>query len=171
MLVETIAPPLLSPASVVAAEEHYLCLRRGDRVIRARLALGYAYTFQPGDIVLTIGHEDVYVIGVLVGRGKTRLRVAGDLEISAEGMVDIIAGREIRLRSPKVTTVADRIHRFARTSFDHLSDWYVRLKDTLDLRAGRTTTRIEGSHTLWAECIVERAEKQVKIDGSSIQLG
>jgi len=171
MLVETIAPPLLAPASVLAAEGDHLRLRRGERVIRARLALGYPYTFESGDIVLTIGDEDVYVIGVLAGRGKTRLHVPGDLEISAEGAVDIIAGREIRLRSPKVTTVADQIHRFARTTFDNLTDWYVRVKDTLDLRAGRTTTRVEGSHTLWAERIVERAEKQVKIDGSSIQLG
>jgi hypothetical protein len=171
LLVETIASPCVGPATVISADGDHLRLRRGERVLRARLALAYSYAPEPGDVVLTIGDDELFVIGVLAGRGKTRIHVPGDLEISAGGAVDIVAGREIRLRGPKVTTVADQIHRFATTAFDHLTDWFVRLKDTLDLRAGRTTARIEGSHTLWAERIVERAEKQVKIDGSSIHLG
>ena len=44
--------------------------------VTARLALAFAYTPLPGDLVLVIVQEEAYVIGILSGRGTTSLTAA-----------------------------------------------------------------------------------------------
>ena len=63
----------LGPATVLELVGDRLRLKRGDVEAWARLALAYPYQPEPGDLVLTIGEEEIYVIGVLLGRGKTVL--------------------------------------------------------------------------------------------------
>jgi len=62
-------------------------LQLPDREARAELALAYPYRPQLNDMVLALGTADgdLYIVGVLRGKGTTRLCVDGDLEIETTG--------------------------------------------------------------------------------------
>jgi len=153
----------LGPATVTEITGDRVRLSREDGEAWAHLALAYPYHPEPGDIVLTIGEEEVYIIGVLVGRGKTVFHAPGDLELSAAGTVEI-KGTEVRLHADKVETVACSV-------FEKCLNAYRWVKETIHTRAGRTRTVVEGHSSLRAERIVETARKDVKIDGERIHLG
>lgn len=153
----------LGPATVTEIVGNRVRLAREGGEAWAQLALAYPYRPEPNDVVLAIGDEEVYIIGVLFGRGKTVFCAPGDLELSAEGKVEI-RGKEIALRADKVETVA-------KTVFERCRSAYRWVKETVQTRAGRMRTVVDGHSTLRAERIVETAEKDVKIDGEKIHLG
>lgn len=169
MLTGTETP--LGPATVTAVEADRVRLDRDGGERWARLALSTPYRPEPGDVVLAIGEEDVYVIGVLRGRGKTVLRAAGDLEIRADGRVSIAGGAGVEVTGPDVTIRADRFETVARAAFERFVDCYRWVKELFQTRTGRSRTVVEGHSTLRAERIVETATKDVKIDGEKIHLG
>ena len=111
---------VLSPATVKEISGDQLRLLRGEEEIWARLALSYPYRPTTGDEVLTIGEEEVYVIGILVGRGETVLHTPGDLNLKSDGRVKIEGREGIDLRSPNVTIHADRIETIARNVFEKM---------------------------------------------------
>jgi hypothetical protein len=161
----------LGPATVREIVGDRLLLERPRGEAWARLALAQPYEPEPGDIVLAIGDEEVYVIGVLLGRGRTKFRVPGDLELHARGTVDIRGMKGIRLRSPEVYIRADRVETVARSIFEKTVDCYRWVRDLFQIRSGRARTMVEGTHSISAGRIVQRAKKDVKIDGRKIHLG
>ena len=170
-LTETKTRMPIGPATVLEIAGNRLRLERPQGKAWARLALAQPYEPVPGDVVLAIGDEDVYVIGILTGRGKTKFNVPGDLELHARGRIDIRGGKGIRMRSPEVYIRADRVETVARTVVEKFVDCYRWVKDLFQTRSGRTRTIVEGSYTVSAERIIERAKKDVKIDGRKIHLG
>jgi hypothetical protein len=162
---------VLGPATVREIAGDRLRLDRPQGEAWARLALAQPYEPEPGDIVLAIGDEEVYVIGVLLGRGRTKFCVPGDLELHARGTVDIRGMKGIRLRSPEVEIRADRVETVAHAIFERTIDCYRWVRDLFQTRSGRTRTMVEGQHSVVAERIVQRAKKDVKIDGRKIHLG
>jgi hypothetical protein len=154
---------MLGPATVVESAGDRVRLVRESGEAWAQLALAFPYEPAAGDVVLAIGEDEVFIIGVLRGRGKSVFRTPGDLELEAGGRVSI-RGSEVRIEADKVETVA-------RSVFERFVNAYRWVKETLQTRAGRTRTVVEGHSTLRAERIVEIAEKDVKIDGEKIHLG
>lgn len=154
---------MLGPATVVETVGDRVRLVREGGEAWAELALAFPYDPVPGDVVLAIGEEEVYIIGVLRGRGRTVFRTPGDLELEAGGRISI-RGTELRIETDKVETIA-------RTVFERCLHAYRWVKETLQTRAGRTRTVVDGHCTLRAERIVEIARKDVKIDGEKIHLG
>jgi len=167
----TDAGTVLGPATVTEVVGTRVRLERADGTIAwAQLALAQPYEPATGDVVLAIGSDDVYVIGVLTGRGKTVFRAPGRLEISAES-VAIAADRELELRAPQVTVRGDRVETFARDVFERVVNAYRFVKEVLQLRAGRVREQVDGPATLQAERIVQTATLDVKLDGQKIRLG
>lgn len=162
---------VLSPATVKEISGDQLRLLRGEEEIWARLALSYPYRPTTGDEVLTIGEEEVYVIGILVGRGETVLHTPGDLTLKSDGRVKIEGREGIDLRSPNVTIHADRIETIARNVFEKMVNSYRWVKELVRTDAGRERKIVRGSSTLHAQRIVETAEKDITIDGDRINLG
>jgi hypothetical protein len=100
----------------------------------------------PGDEVLTIGEDEVFVIGVL-------------------------RSEALRFEAERIEIRADRLELFARAAFERFVDAYRWVKGLFQLRAGRTRSVVQGMSVLHAERVVHTADKDVKIDGQKIYLG
>ena len=163
----------LGPATVTGVRLDKVFLSIPDREVEARLALAFPYKPVTGDVVLAIAGEEgeVYIIGVLSGRGATTFAVEGDLQLKATGTVRISGERGIDLKAPLVTVKADKVETVARTIFERSVACYRWIKESLQTQAGRTRTLVEGNAVLHAGRIVETAEKEVKIDGKEVLLG
>ena len=173
MLLELEQPTRLSPARILQVDCQRVQLEFPDEFVWADMALAIPYQAAVGDTVLAIGQGEAwYVIGVLQGSGRTTLAVPGDLSIrSASGAIELTAPKGIRLKSPTVRLVSDKLEVMARSVFErfaHATRW---VKETFQLRSGRLRTRVDGTYDMKAERIVERASGDVKIDGEQIKLG
>lgn len=161
----------VSPATVLEIKDGRLLLQLPQRQAWAALALAYPYAPEVGDVLLAIGDEDVYVIGVLEGRGKTRFEAPADLEIHARGQVKISSEQGVKLSGPKVEVEAEKLELIARQAFERFVDVYRMATGVVQNSAQRMRTLVSGPYTVQAENIVEQAEKDVSIDGRHINLG
>lgn len=161
----------LGPAMVLRIDGPRIVLGLPGGEAEATMALAYPYHPEPGDLVLAIGERDLYVIGVLQGRGKTNLDVAGDLRIRARGRITIESGERVALSAPRLTLVAGRVETAARAIVERCSTCSRRVQGLYRVLADRWRTVVRGTATHRAERIAHRARKDVKIDGDSIRLG
>jgi hypothetical protein len=170
-MMSTATANYLGPATVsqVVADRIRIDLPHGEAW--ARLALSTPYHPEPGDVVLAIGEEEIYIIGVLLGRGKTTFVAPGDLELRARGTIALVGDKGVQIRGPEVSVRADRFEMVARSAVEKLIESYRWVKDVIQTRAGRTRTIVDGASTLHAERIVETADKDVTLDGQKIRLG
>jgi hypothetical protein len=167
------ATTYLGPARVLAAAGNRVKLELPDEHVWAVTALGGPFQPAVGDIVLAIGREDDwYVIGVLKGSGPTTWTVPGNLEIRApRGEITLTAGRGVAVKAPEVKISAGKLELLARSVFERFHEATRWVKGAFQLQAGRVRTRIDGDYDLAADRIQERAEHDVKIDGTKIHLG
>lgn len=139
----------------------------------ATSALAFPYRPAIGDIVLAVGSAGQwYVIGVLKGSGMTTLVVPGDLTVSApRGRMTFEAADGVEIRSPEIRMTANRWEIVANAVSERFHEAVRWVRDTFQLRAGRLRTRVDTTYDLQAERIKALAEREVRIDGSSIDLG
>lgn len=168
MLIET--ETYLGPASVVetVADRVRVALPSGEAW--ARLALAYPYEPAPGDVVLLIGQEEHYIIGVLLGRGQTLFKVPGDLRLEARS-VEISGAEAIRLTAPEVALRAGTLRIVARSVRERFGTAWRWVRGSFHSKAGRTRTVVDGTHRVLAGAINQKARGDVKIDGRQIKLG
>ncbi|HRJ78957.1 MAG TPA: DUF3540 domain-containing protein [Planctomycetota bacterium] len=160
----------VAPATLLEIRDGRLLLQLPERQAWASLALAFPYSPEIGDVLLAIGDEDVYVIGVLAGRGKTLLKTQGELELAAEH-ITIRAEQGVKIKGVNVEIEADKLEFAARAVFERFVDAYRWAKGVVQNSAARVRTLVTGAYTVQAETIVEQAEKDVKIDGRHIHLG
>jgi len=163
----------LGPARVLELRESHVQVELPDGPTSATLATG-AYRPAPGDLVLAIGSDEsgYYVIGVLQGTGAVTITSPGDLNlIAANGAISLVSTRAVALKSPAIRLHANRLDVAARAMFERCSTAYTWIKDHFQLRTGRMRTTVHDSYHVSAERIVEKAKKDVTIDGESINLG
>lgn len=156
----------LGPATVLEVVADRVRLDRGW----AQLALAHPYRPEPGDIVLAIGEEEIYVIGVLSGRGKTVFEVQGDLELRASGRLSLSAA-EVETVARQASVRAETVETTAQASFGRFEERHEWVTDSIHTTAGRVRTVVEGEASTQAKRIVETADEEVKIDGRQILLG
>ena len=173
MLATLEATTYLGPARVLTAAGNRAKIELPDEHVWATVALGTPYEPAADDVVLAIGQKGAwYVIGLIQGRGKTTLTVPGDLAIRApHGSIELSATAGITVRSPEVNIAAGVLEIAAKSIFERFTSATRWVKETLQLRAGRVRTRVEGAYDLAADRIQEKAQRDVKIDGSKIHLG
>lgn len=161
------------PATILEVSETLLKLQLPGRETTAELALAYPYQPRVNDLVLALGPEDgtVFVVGVLQGKGQTRLRVEGDLEIEASGRLNLRGVKGVNVEGMQISVNADRYEVTARSMIERLGNVYRWAKGTILTFAGRTRTVVEKNATLTAGRIVEKAKQDVVIDGEQIKLG
>lgn len=162
----------LGPATVRHIDGRRVQLECPDEFPWATLALAQNYQPEEEDVVLAIGSGDNwYVIGVIDGHGRTSIVAPGDLENHAPaGRIDLLARDGIHLQSGFVEIVAEKLELTARRVFERFSDATQWVTEALHMRVGRMDTTVEGLYHLDAEEIIERAEKDVTIDGKMIHL-
>lgn len=169
MYAETATMP--GPAVVIAIDGDRLTLERDGRTCEASLALAVPYGPEPGDVVLAIGEDPAWVIGVVRGRGRTTFAAPGDLHIRAEGRVEIEGAAGLELRGPRIVMKADRLETLARDVFERCVNAYRWVRELLQTQGGRVRTVVEDQYSVHARRIVETADKDVRIDGERIRLG
>jgi hypothetical protein len=163
----------LGPATVLEAGVRRVKLELPDEFAWALCALAFPYQPAAGDVVLAIGRSGSwYVIGVLKGSGATQLVVPGDLVLAApRGQIKLEAAQGIEVRGPKVRIAAKRLELLAHTLKERFTAAARTVQDAFQLRVGRFRTRVDGAYDLHADRIRELADKDVKIDGTKINLG
>jgi hypothetical protein len=171
MLVETTT--FLGAAKVLDVLDSRVALEMPDRKVWATVALAGLYRPVSGDVVLAIGGEGgYYVIGVLSASGPTVITSNGDLSLlAANGSIHLVSTKGISARSPAMRFHAGRLEFVARSAFERFNTAYSWIKDNLQLRTGRMRTSVKESYHLGADRIVQKARKDVTIDGDSINLG
>jgi len=163
----------LGPARVHRVAGNRIQLEFPDELPWATLALAYPYEPASGDVVLAVGQgQNWFVIGIIQGSGKTRFVVPGDFEVLApRGHIHLLGGKGIHLKSPEVKITAGTLRLVAKRILERFTDATRWVKNTWHLRSGRVRLEAEGDYRVKAKRIIERAEKDVKIDGEKIHLG
>jgi len=161
------------PAVVLGAAQSSLRLRLPGGEASAQLALAYPYQPQPDDLVLALGvaNGDMYVVGVLQGKGSTRLRVEGDLYLEAGGHLHLHGHAGVNLRGQRLSLTADRYELSARSVTERVGNVYRWASGVIMTLAARTRTVVDQHATLVAGRIVQKAKQDVVIDGERIRLG
>ncbi|MBL8736754.1 MAG: DUF3540 domain-containing protein [Planctomycetes bacterium] len=163
----------LGPATAIAVETGRALVMLPTAKAWATLALASGYTPAVGDVLLVIGKDETfYVIGVVAGRGQTKLVAHGDLEIQApHGRIDLLARDGVTLRGGLVQIVAKTWETVAETVRQRFGELCCQVKGVLRTRAKRSETEVEDVHHTHAGRIVQHADKDVSIDGEKIHLG
>lgn len=166
-------PVWLGPATVVAAGAASLELRlpTGARV-SAQLALAAPYEASPDDLVLAIGNDSgFWVIGVIHGKGQTRIDVQGDLDIRATGELRLSGGRGVEVKGPDVALLATRLRTIAETATQTFSHLRQRMTELWSVQAARRHTVVEGASHEQAKSATILTEEKMTINGKAIYLG
>jgi hypothetical protein len=161
----------IAEAQVISANRRTLLLQfpEGERV--AKLALCYPYEASPGDAVLTVTQDDAcYVIGVLEGKGLSKLNVPGDLELKGR-RIRITARESLELQGERVRVKAGVLETAADSVIEKCKNAWRWVREALSLKAGSARTAIDEDYVLKAGRIDESAKKDVRIDGQKINLG
>lgn len=163
----------IGPARVLEAYGPRVRLEMSERDVWGIVAIPYPYRPEPGDLVLIIGRgDDMYVIGVIEGKGTTTFTCPGDLKFFApKGKIDFASTEEITIRSPKVRINAKKLEFIAQTVIERFENARRFVKETLKIYAGRMGTIVESTYRVKGMRIIGRAKKEVKLDGRKIHLG
>ena len=168
---EATAAHYLGPATILEQVGMRYRVETSEGISIASLALGYPFTPQIGDEVLVIGTLPSYIIGVMKTKGRTRLNVTGDLEIGATGKLLLRGGKELQIESSRMTMRSKTLDLSIDRVTERIGNCYRWVTGVIQTMAGRTRTVVEKNATLHANRIVEKAEKEVSIDGERIKLG
>jgi hypothetical protein len=164
----------LGPARVsgVATRGVTLALPQGATV-EARLALGYGYAPQVGDVVLAIGQsQGHYVIGVLDGRGQATLSFPADVELRSEtGSVRVTAAKGVELDAPQIELRTDKLTILARDVVERVGSLCQTVGELWSMRAKRSETLVAETSRTQARDVTITTERQVAINGKTIHLG
>ena len=169
----TATAPALAPAVVRRTEGRRVRVALGRDEVWAEIALAFPYRPVAGDRVLVIGQADEhYVIGLLQASGPTHWSFPGDVElIVPHGALTLTSGKGVTVKGPVVTLRAERLETVARTVVQKCSNAYHRVRELLQVSAGRTRTQVEGTSIHKAERTWVLSAKETKIDGEKVLLG
>ncbi|MEE9318979.1 MAG: DUF3540 domain-containing protein [Granulosicoccus sp.] len=138
----------------------------------ATLALAYPVQLSSGDRVLTIGEgQSWYLVGVLQTSNSHTIYFEGDLELQASGSLKLSGLQGVSVKGPSIGFCAERINIVADTLSERFRSVRRVVKEGVFQRIGKLRTTIKGSYRIKADRIVQRAERDVSIDGRKINLG
>jgi len=164
----------LGPGHVVAVMPHEVEveIREGVRA-RARMALSITYEPSLGDVLLVIGKDDEhYVIGVLRGSGKTSLSFQGAVDLRATGgPLTLSSDTGVAIHGPELEIQTGKLQVFAGAVVEKLGSLYQRVRDTLNVHAGKTHTVVDDASFMTAKNASIVTVETMSINGNEIHLG
>jgi hypothetical protein len=164
----------LGPGHVVAVMPHEVQveIRGGDRV-GARMALSIPYEPSVGDVLLVIGKEgEHYVIGVIQGTGKTSLSFQGAVDLRATGgPLTLSSDTGVAIHGPEMEIQTGKLEVFAGAVVEKLGSLYQRVRDAINVHAGKTHTVVDDASFMTAKNASIVTEETMSINGNEIHLG
>lgn len=163
----------LAPARVTSVSAVGVTVRLPDgRETAARLALALPYEASIGDELLVLGDaSSAYVIGVLGGRGRTRLALEGDVSLEASGTLDLRAGEGVSIDAPKLELRAKTFSILAGKATQVFDSLRKTVRELYSVRAAEQQTLVDGTSQLTARNSRILSEGKVTINGKEIFLG
>lgn len=168
---ETMTQAALGPAVVTATQGAQVTVLRDGREVAAQNALAFPYTPRKGDVVLVIGEEQAYIIGVLHAQGDMALHFPANVHLHARGAFQFTSAEAIELQAPVTKVAAGKFEVIARTLTETVHNAARWVKDLATFRAGRRKVQVDGVNIERAERHVLRAKKDVRVNGHRIHLG
>lgn len=142
-----------------------------DADVRARVAVPLYQPAAEDEVLIARQDADCFVIGVLRIAGTAVLLAPGPLKVRASGALDFVSATQARVAAPRVSLEASTLQVVARSMAERFEQARRWVRDCFQLRAGRVRTDVDGACETQAGRIVQRADRDVKIDGESIDLG
>ncbi|HEY1696967.1 MAG TPA: DUF3540 domain-containing protein [Polyangiaceae bacterium] len=164
----------LGPGEVVAVMPHEVEVELGaGRRVRAQMALSIAYEPNVGDVLLLLGKgDDHYVVGVLRGSGKTSLSFQGAVDVRATGgPLTLSSDAGVVIHAPETEIHAGKLHVFAGSVVEKLGSLYQRVRDGLQVHAGKMHTVVDDASFLTAKNASIVTEETMSVNGNEIHLG
>lgn len=164
----------LGPGEVVSVMPHEVEVEIAPgRRVQAQMALSIAYEPCVGDVLLLLGKgDDHYVVGVLRGSGKTSLSFQGAVDVRATGgPLTLSSDVGIVLHGPETEIHAGKLQVFAGSVVEKLGSLYQRVRDALQVHAGKTHTVVDDASFLTARNAAIVTEETMSINGNEIHLG
>lgn len=161
----------LGPAIVRSVSGAQVHLLRDGQEVTAANALAFPYTPCPGDVVLVIGDDPAFIIGVLESRGDMALRFPANVHFHAQGAIQFTSRERVELQGPEVKISAGKYELVARLLTERLQNAVRWVKDLASLKAGRRKVQVEGANIERAERHILKAKKDVRLNGERIHLG
>ncbi len=145
----------------------------GGHAATAWLALAVPYQPVEGDTLLIIGRgASHYVIGVLRGKGQTRLSFQGDVALhAADGTLRLSADRGVQVAGPEVSIETRSLSVIAATLVEHLSSVFRRVTGLLSVQAGDAHTIADGTILSQSKTASILTEETVTVNGKQVHLG
>lgn len=143
------------------------------REVAATLALALPYAACEGDVLLVLGDErESFVVGVVAGRGKTSLELAGDVSVRAVGgRLDLAGDEGVRVQGPLVEVHAGKLRAVAESVVETFTTLFQRVTDVLHVHAReQVSIADEGSYSQ-ARTTAIQTQDVVTINGKEIHLG
>lgn len=170
-MIETMQSVKPGPATVLRTQGARLRVLRDGRELEALNALAFPYAPGQGDVVLVIGEEPAYVIGVLQAQGDMKLQFPANVHMHAKGAFQFSSGERIELQAPEAKVTAGKWEVVARTLSEKVHNAVRWVKDLASLKAGRRKVSVEGANIERAERHLLKAKKEVRVNGERIHLG
>lgn len=162
----------LQSAMVTAVKGNEVRLNLPDSIGWATVASTGSYEIAVGDQVLAM-RSDVgcYVLGVIAGKGKTRVFSPKDIRLCApHGSMRVSCRDGIHLRSHAISVIAEKLEITALNLRVQCESVRRRVVHAYKRRVGRLRIRARGTSTLNAREIVKNADGNVVLDGRKIHL-
>jgi hypothetical protein len=142
------------------------------REVDAVPATALPYAACEGDILLVIGQDEFFVVGVVSGRGKTALELHGDVSLRAlSGRLELSGDEGVVVRGPEVEVHADKLRTVARSVVETVASFFQRVTEVLHVHAQQQVTIVDDGSYQQAKTTAIQTEETVTINGKEIHLG
>jgi hypothetical protein len=164
----------LGPARVVrhVGESHVVALESGT-VVHATRALAFPYDPRVGDNLLVIGDARAFwIIGVLAGRGRTRLSGRGGVSLHAEsGRLKLVGDRGVKLAAHRLVMHTDHLRRLALTAMHTFGELRSQVREGLKVEAAEIDELSQKRWLLQARRVVLKALLGARVKSTTVRLG
>ena len=164
----------MGPARVVAVDGPRIVARRSDgHEVDVVMALALAYQPDEGDMVLLVGGRDGhFVIGVLSGSGRTRLAIAGDVDLHAVGgTLNIKGDRGVHIGGPEVEVISDSFKVIAGTAISKVTSLYQHVRELWSMKAQKAHIAVSDDIYQRSKSATVLTEEVITMNGKQIHLG
>jgi hypothetical protein len=161
----------LGPAEVLSGGVTVEVQLSDGRRVQAQPALAFAYQPAAGDVVLVLGKEQHWVVGVLAARGQGTLAFPGDLEVRAAGKLRLRGDEGVAVEGPSMQVQVGKLEMVARSVAQRFVSLTQRVADLLSVHAGQSHTVVDGASYTRAESATLLTKDKVSINGKAIHLG